>query len=415
MLTFHSPSLLEPSPEAAGFSAHRLQRLSSLIEADVERGEIPGAVALVLRDGVCAFYKAFGWSERATRIPMQPDCLFRIASMTKPLTVTAALLLMEQGRLLLSDPIARYLPSLKDLKVGIESMHADTGERRLTYEAAKRPITVHDLTRHTAGFTYGHFGDSLVQRAYRTLHPVSNAQNNVEMLAKLAQLPLAYQPGSTFEYGMSTDVLGHLIEVVSGVSLQDFFTEQVTGPLGMHDTGFGLDPRHAARLAEPQRDPSRPNAVTMPFDPALATTWYSGGGGLISTAPDYARFCQMLLNGGELAGTRLLARSSVKLMLQNHLSPSVDYGPRTSDLGIAAPLPQLGQGYGLGLGVRVSDGLSPVPGSAGDFYWGGVLGPYFWVDPKERLIVVFMLQELNVQKRARYRALLRSLIYQALH
>jgi CubicO group peptidase (beta-lactamase class C family) len=269
--------------------------------------------------------------------------------------------------------------------------------------------------RHTSGFTYGHFGDSLVHRAYRAARMIDDQQDNADMVAKLAQLPLSHQPGTTFEYGMSTDVLGRIVEIVSGMELDRFFAEHLTGPLGMADTGFGIPASDGSRLAEPRRGPTRDNVpAVVPYDPARPARWLSGGAGLLSTAADYARFSQLLLNGGELGGVRLLARKTVQLMVQNHLPPLLAYGPHTGDLGAAAPLPQLGQGYGLGIGVRCEAGLSPAPGSVGDYYWGGALGPYFWVDPAERLIVVFMLQELNVQIRTRYRPLLRALVYQSL-
>jgi CubicO group peptidase (beta-lactamase class C family) len=233
-------------------------------------------------------------------------------------------------------------------------------------------------------------------------------------VTKLSQLPLAHQPGTTFEYGMSTDVLGRVIEVVTGMPLDRVFSEFITGPLGMRDTDFGLRQSEVSRLAEPQHEPSTAlGPAVVPYDPARPALWFSGGGGLLSTATDYARFAQMLLNEGEL-GVRLLSRSTTRLMLQNHLPDTIAYGPRTAELGMAAPLPELGQGYGLGVGVRKSLALAPAPGSPGDFYWGGALGPYFWVDPAEQLVAVFMLQELNAQRRSRYRSLLRSMVYQAL-
>jgi len=323
-------------------------------------------------------------------------------------------MLMEQGRLLLTDPVTRYLPELQNVQVGIE--HRDeSGLRHLTLTSVKRAMTVQDLMRHTAGFTYGQFGDSLVQRAYRAAHMIDDQQTNADMIAKLAQLPLAYQPGTTFEYGMSTDVLGRIVEVVSGMELDRFFAEHITVPLGLNHTGFGIPPGQAAMLADPHREPpSGAVPAVTPYDPARPAKWFSGGGGLLSTASDYARFAQLLLNDGELDGIRLVSRKSVQLMTSNHLPTGLDFGPRTADLGIAAPLPALGQGYGLGLGVRQAAGLSPVQGSIGDYYWGGALGPYFWVDPAEKLVAVFMLQELNVQRRTRYRALLRALVYQAL-
>jgi len=397
-----------------GFSASRLDTIGAVLGADAAAGTIPGAVVLIMQGGTTAYFETFGYADRAAQRPMQRDCVFRIASMTKPMTVVAALMLMEQGRLLLTDPVARFLPELQNVQVGVE--HRDgSGQRQLKLEPVRRVMTIHDLMRHTAGFTYGQFGDSLVQRAYRAAHMIDDQQTNAGMIAKLSQLPLAYQPGTTFEYGMSTDVLGRVVEVASGMELDRFFAEHVTGPLGMSHTGFGIAPERLSMLAEPQRETSA-GAVpaVVPYDPARPAKWFSGGGGLLSTAADYARFAQFLLNQGELDGTRLLSRKSAQLMTVNHLPAGLDYGPRTSDLGIAAPLPALGQGYGLGLGVRQAAGLSPVQGSVGDFYWGGALGPYFWVDPAEQLVAVFMLQELNVQRRTRYRALMRALVYQAL-
>jgi len=404
-----------PEPEAVGFSPARLRRLDAALRADVDAEVIPGAVALVMRAGRLAFFESFGYADRNSHRPMQLDSVFRIASLTKPITVVAALMLLEQGKLLLTDPVSRYLPELRDVKVGLEEAESSTGHRRLTLESIHRPMTVQDLMRHTAGFTYGQFGNSLVQRAYRAAHLIDNQQTNAEMVGKLAQLPLAYQPGTTFEYGMSTDVLGRVVEVVSGLELDRFFAEHITIPLGMRDTAFGIEAESLHTLAEPQRE-SAPGAVpaVIPYDPARPAKWFSGGGGLLSTAADYARFAGLLRNGGELDGVRLLARKTAQLMVRNHLPANLNFGPNTADLGTAAPLPQLGQGYGLGLGVRLQEALSGVPGSAGDYYWGGALGPYFWVDPAEDLIVVFMLQELNVQRRARYRPLLRALVYQAL-
>jgi CubicO group peptidase (beta-lactamase class C family) len=370
---------------------------------------------VVIRDGHLACREAFGFRDRSAQDPMRLDSIFRIASMTKPVTVTAALMLLEQGRIALGDPVSRFLPELSQPTVGIERVDAASGERRLDFEAARRAMTVQDLMRHTAGFTYGPLGDSLVQRAYRQANLMDDQQTNAGLVIKLAELPLAFQPGTTFEYGMSTDVLGRVVEVVSGLPLDRFFAERIFGPLGMDSTGFGVATAQTHRLAEPQRDPtSGPRLAVPPYNPARPAKWFSGGGGLLSTARDYAQFSQLLLNGGELRGVRLLSRKSVALMTNNHLPAALGYGPLTHALGAAAPLPELGQAYGLGLGVRLQPGLSIVPGSVGDFYWGGATGPYFWVDPAERLIVVFMLQEFNAQRRARYRSLLRNLVYQAL-
>jgi CubicO group peptidase (beta-lactamase class C family) len=388
-----------------GLIPAKLRRVAEILDADVAAGSIPGAVLAIFHGGVPVFDEAFGFADRPARRPMQRDSIFRIASMTKPITVVAALMLQERGELLLSDPVSRYLPEFATPSVAVQSAAPGTaGQLRL--EPARSAITVQDLMRHTAGFTYGQFGDSPVQQEYVRAHVMDPDQTNEQMAGKLAALPLAFQPGTTFEYGMSTDVLGRLIEVVSGNCLDAFFAEHITLPLGMVDTCFALSPSETHRLAQPLR-----GAAAGPY---RAPKWFSGGGGLVSTAGDYSRFCRMLLNGGELEGVRILSRKSVESMTHDHLPPGTMFGAHTAELGLAAPLPRFGQGYGLGVGVRTTPGLSAAPGSVGDFYWGGVTGPYFWVDPAEQLTVVFMLQEPDTQRRIRYRPLLRALVYQAL-
>lgn len=401
------------SPQTVGFSSARLQRLTDAFNADVESGAIPGAVVMIVRDGKVAYLRTFGYRDRTTKAPMQADAVFRIASMTKPITMAAALMLAEEGKLQIMDPASRYLPELKSLQVGVE-LRDGSGERRLVLEPMRREITVQDLMRHTSGMTYGPFGDSLVQRAYRAANVMDEQQTNAEMMAKLAQLPLAYQPGTTFEYGMSHDVVGRIVEVVSGMDLQRFIVERIAKPLRMTNTTFVLDGGQAAKLAHYQPAQNGAKPVVLGYNPERPPKWFSGGGGLLSTAEDYARFCQMLLNGGELDGVRILSRKTVEWMTSNHLPPDVDYGPFAAELGLTAPLPQLGQGYGLGVGVREEQGRSTVPGSRGDFFWGGATGPYFWVDPREKLIAVMMLQEANMQRRTYYRSLMRNLVYQAL-
>ena len=312
--------------DAAGFHSGRLQRIDAALDADVDNGAIPGAVVLIVRGGKLAYFERFGYADRQALRPMRRDSIFRIASMTKPITVVAALMLMERGKLVLSDPASRFLPGLREINVGIEATDEASG-RQLVLESARRPITVHDLMRHTAGFTYGQSGDSLVQRAYREAGLMDSQQTNAEVVAKLARLPLAHHPGTTFEYGMSTDVLGHLVEVVSGMELDRFIAEHITGPLGMADTAFGVAPAQVHRLAQPQGITGAAPTTLPPYDPARPAKWFSGGGGLLSTAADYARFGQMLLNEGELDGTRLLARKTTQLMLQNHLGPDLGTAP----------------------------------------------------------------------------------------
>lgn len=399
-------------PEAVGFSSQRLQRLTDTFNADVASGKIPGAVVLVARRGKVAYLQSFGFQDRAALVPMRTDSIFRIASMTKPVTMVAALMLAEEGKLQLMDPASVYLPQLKTLQVGIE-VREGNGERSLALEPARREVTVQDLMRHTSGMTYGIFGDSLVQRAYRSAGTMDDQQTNAQLIDKLAQLPLAFQPGTAFEYGMSNDVIGRIVEVQGGRDLNQFIVERIARPLGMPDTAFLLDAAQTMKLAQPQPSPGAP-ALVIGYNPAKPPKWFSGGGGLLSTAEDYARFCQMLLNGGELDGVRILSRKSVELMTSNHLPPGIGYGSFTMELGLTAPLPQYGQAYGLGVGVREEAGRSMVPGSVGDYYWGGATGPYFWVDPTEKLVAVLMLQVADIQLRTHYRSLLRNLVYQAL-
>lgn len=417
LLTVAGPVVSAPLPKATkpedvGFSSQRLQRLTDTFNADVASGKIPGAVVLIAREGKVVYQQTFGFQDRAATNPMRPDSIFRIASMTKPITMVAALMLAEEGKLQLMNSVSVYLPQLKQLQVGVEVTDG-SGERRLTLEPARREITMQDLMRHTSGMTYGIFGDSLVQRAYRAAGTMDDQQTNAQMIDKLAQLPLAFQPGAAFEYGMSNDVVGRVVEVLSGMDLNQFILERIARPLGMRDTAFLLDTQQTTRLAQPQTASGAP-PVVIGYNPAKPPKWFSGGGGLLSTAEDYARFCQMLLNGGELDGVRLLSRKSVELMTSNHLPPDVSYGAFTMELGLTAPLPQYGQGYGLGVGVRQEAGRSMVPGSVGDYYWGGATGPYFWVDPREKLVAVLMLQASDIQLRTYYRSLLRNLVYQAL-
>ncbi|HMN45596.1 MAG TPA: serine hydrolase domain-containing protein [Povalibacter sp.] len=411
VLIMNATTASSATPAAAGFSPERLDRLTEKFEGDVRDGVIPGAVVLIVRKDQVAYAKHFGARDKEKNAAMPANGIFRIASMTKPVTSVAALMLMEEGRLQLGDPVSKYLPQLKQLQVGVEKN--DGGERTLVLEPSKREMTVQDLMRHTSGFTYGIFGDSLVQRANRAANTMDDQQTNAELIDKLAKLPLAYQPGTTFEYGMSTDVLGRIVEVISGMDLNQFVTQRIAKPLRMPDTAFLLNDEQVSRLAEPQRAPGSP-AVVVGYNPAKPPKWFSGGGGLLSTANDYARFCRMLLNGGELDGVRLLSRKSVELMTHNHLPPGVGYGGFVQELGLTAPLPQLGQGYGLGVGVRIESGRASVPGSIGDYFWGGATGPYFWIDPQEQLIAIMMLQELNIERRTYYRSIMRNLVYQAL-
>jgi CubicO group peptidase (beta-lactamase class C family) len=386
-------------PKQVGLSSGRLERVSAALREDVDRGLIPGAVLVIARGGQIGYAEAFGWRDREKKAPMGLDAIFRVASMTKPVTSVAAMMLAEEGKLQIAAPVADYLPEFKDRTVGVERVRA------------QRTMTVQDLLRHTSGLTYAQFGDSPAQMLWRDANLMAEDQTNEELVAKLAQLPLMFEPGTTWEYSMSTDVLGRVIEVASGQSLAEFFASRITGPLGMADTAFEATGERADRVAEPQVDPATGARPPM-RDVGRPHRWASGGGGLVSTAADYLRFCQMLLNGGELDGTRLLAPGTVRHMASDHLPPDVGYGPTARErFGALAPVPEMGYGFGLGFAVRTAAGRCPLPGSVGEYFWGGVFGTAFWIDPVEELIAVAMM--LAPDRRLYYRHLLRPLVYGA--
>jgi CubicO group peptidase (beta-lactamase class C family) len=387
-------------PKEVGLSAKRLARLSATFRQHVERNLIPGAVVLIARGGHIAYAETFGWRDREAKAPMELDAIFRIASMTKPLTSVAAMILAEKGKLQIAAPVAEYLPEFADCTIGPERV------------PAKRTMTVQDLLRHTSGLTYAAFGDSAVQMIWRDAQPMTENQTSAEMAAKLASLPLMFEPGTTWEYSMSTDVLGRVVEVVSGQDLADFIDARICRPLGLRDTGFAAAGDRAARVAEAQTDPTTGARPPM-RDVAHPGRWASGGGGAVSTAADYLRFCQMLLNGGELDGARILAPKTVALIASDHLPPDCNYGETARPrFGALAPVPEMGYGFGLGFAVRTDAGRCPLPGSVGEYFWGGVLGTSFWIDPVERLVVVAMM--MAPERRLYYRHLLRPLVYGAL-
>jgi CubicO group peptidase (beta-lactamase class C family) len=386
-------------PKQVGLSSGRLERVSAALREDVDRGLIPGAVLVIARGGQIGYAEAFGWRDREKKAPMGLDAIFRVASMTKPVTSVAAMMLAEEGKLQIAAPVADYLPEFKDRTVGVERVRA------------QRTMTVQDLLRHTSGLTYAQFGDSPAQMLWRDANLMAEDQTNEELVTKLAQLPLMFEPGTTWEYSMSTDVLGRVIEVVSGQSLAEFFASRITGPLGMADTAFEATGERTDRVAEPQIDTATGARPPM-RDVGRPHRWASGGGGLVSTAADYLRFCQMLLNGGELDGTRLLAPGTVRHMASDHLPPDVGYGPTARErFGALAPVPEMGYGFGLGFAVRTNAGRCPLPGSVGEYFWGGVYGTAFWIDPVEELIAVAMM--LAPDRRLYYRHLLRPLVYGA--
>jgi CubicO group peptidase (beta-lactamase class C family) len=395
-------------PEDVGLSSQRLQRIRDTLQADIDKGLAPGTVLLIARRGQVANFEVLGYRDREDGAVMTPDTIFRIASMTKPVASVAAMMLAEEGKLLIADPVSRYIPAFADLKVAANS--DDVNAKSLTLEPLRREMTVQDLLRHTSGLTYAHLTGPHLKQAYEAAGVVDERQTNAEMAEKLAKVPLAYQPGSTWQYGVSTDMLGRVVEIASGMSLDRFIGERICKPLGLVNTSFG--PIDGSRVAQPQID--RASGKRPPMrDASVCPKWISGGSGLLSTAGDYVRFCQMLLNGGELGGTRLLAPATIALMTSDHLTPETRRSPSTPVLfGALAPTPELGLGFGLGFAVRTHSGRNPLPGSVGDFSWSGVTGTYFWIDPQQELIAILMMQA--PLQRLHYRYLMRTMVYQAI-
>jgi CubicO group peptidase (beta-lactamase class C family) len=395
-------SLQRAKPADAGFSPERLDRITQVLRDDSTKGVVPGAVLLIARHGKLAYFEAVGVLDPATKAPMTKEAIFRIYSMSKPITTVAAMMLLEEGKFTLGEPLAKYLPQFARMQVGVEKPDPAGGKPTLELVAARRPITIQDLMRHTSGLTYGFFGNSLAKKAYLEAGVTKGDYTNAEFIDRIAKLPLAYQPGTTWDYSHSTDVLGRLVEVVSGTSLYEFEKQRLLAPLGMNDTGFYVtDSAKQPRIAEPFPN-DRTIGIEASFnDPRVAGKWESGGGGMVSTATDYARFLQMLLSGGALDGKRYLSPKTVAFMTSDHVGDGIVPGPFY--------LPGPGYGFGLGFAVRRSNGLAPDAGSAGDYTWNGVGGTHFWVDPKEDMFVVFLIQ--SPRQRQHYMSVIRDMVY----
>lgn len=404
---------LQPAatPESVGLSTARLKAMAGVVQDGVEKRDIPGAVVLLARRGKIAYFESFGWRDPSANAPMTNDVIFRIASMTKPVTTTAAMVLVEEGRLNLADPVSRHLPEFRGLMVGVETTDS-AGAASLTLEPALREMTVLDLMRHTSGLTYGFIGKSLVKDRYNAAR-LLESRSNAEMASKLARLPLQNQPGARWDYSMSTDVLGRIVEVVSGMELEQFVEQRILKPLRMTDSGFWVgDSAKHARIAATLVNPATGNPAWLPDK--TVRSWQSGGGGMVSTAGDYARFCQMLLNRGELDGVRILSSKSVELMTRDQLPPGV----LTNSTGIPAidVRQEAGNGFGLGFMVRTEEGRNPIRGSLGDYTWNGLFGTYFWIDPKQELfgIILFQTPGTVFVRSAEYWVRIRNLAYEAL-
>jgi CubicO group peptidase (beta-lactamase class C family) len=382
-------------PEEVGLNPAALDRLSAVLQDRVASGHIPGAVALVARHGKVAYHHGFGRLDPASDKPMGTDAIFRIYSMTKAIVSVAVMMLWEEGRLLLGDPIGQYIPAFNQTMVGIISggFYGRTD--------ADQPITIQDLLRHTSGLTYEFRGDTPIHETYVKARIARLKQTNADHVENLAGLPLLHQSGTVWEYSRSTDVLGRLVEVISGQTLGAFLSERILTPLGMTDSGFFVPPAGHDRIAEPfPKDPDTGNPVTL-LDIRRPAMFESGGGGMVATTMDYARFLAMLFGNGRLGSTRLLGRKTIELMTSDHL------GTITGEADLLPP----GHGFGLGFAVRTQPGMAPFPGSVGNYYWGGMAGTTFWVDPAERLFAVLMIQAPN--QREYYRVLFRDMVYAA--
>ncbi|MGZ9077564.1 MAG: serine hydrolase domain-containing protein [Burkholderiales bacterium] len=390
-------------PQALGLSAERLGRIGSALEREIEAGSLPGAVVAIARQGKLAYHECFGWLDPASRTPMPKDAIFSIASMTKPIVTVGALMLYEEGRLMVNEPAGKYLPQLARMRVGRPGCDGSPGE---TVELA-REMTIQDLMRHTAGVSYG--------RGTTPLHgiwPVGSAWaaskwTGAEFVQHIAALPLHFQPGSAWEYSLGLDVLGLAVEAVAGKPLREFLDERLFAPLGMRDTAFVVPPNEVARYAKAlPSDPLTHEPQTI-RDGTRLYKFDCGGGCAVSTALDYLRFAQMLLNGGELDGVRVLGRKTVAYMTADHIGPEVDMTHLRAYPNIN------GYGFGLGVAVRRGAGVSGVNSSPGEFHWAGSTGTYFWCDPVEQLAVVFMAHAPGAI-RFYHRQLLHALVTQAL-
>jgi len=395
-ITPPTPPLPQARPETLGLSRSRLQALSDAFKREIDKGTVPGVTLLVARRGQIGWFESLGKQSPATAAPMVHDSIFRIFSMTKPIVSTGIMMLIEDGHLLLSDPLGRFIPEFANLNVCVER----GGELELV--PARRMITIQDLLRHTSGIAYEHTGDGPVHKLYQNSRVRSRKISNAEHAALVASLPLLCHPGEEFNYSRSTDILGRVIEIISGKSLGAFLDQRILAPLQMTETGFHAADTNAARLAEPfPADPWTDEKIQL-FNMLDQPAMESGGGGLVSTTADYARFCLMLRNGGSLDGTRIIGRKTLELMTSDHLGPEVKIN--------GTMLPP-GHGFGLGFAVRTQAGLAPFPGSVGTFFWSGIAGTFFWIDPKEDLFAIFMSQAPG--QRAYTRTLMRNLVYAA--
>jgi CubicO group peptidase (beta-lactamase class C family) len=394
------------APNGTGLSNERLQRIGMVMNEHVAKGHIAGAIGLIARRGKVGYFETYGFQDKEANVSMRQDTIFRMYSMTKPITGVAVLLLYEEGKFYLTDPVSKYLPELANMKVAVVETDPQTGKKTRYTVPAKREITILDLMRHTSGIDYRGPEDADGKLIYEKIGTNSTDQTIAEMVKKIGQAPLVHQPGTMWEYGLSMDVLARLVEVISGKPYDKFLEERIFKPLAMVDTGYRVPPEKASRFAKLYA-PADGGSIKVNTTPAQTSYLkpavnFGGGSQLVSTATDYLRFCQMLLNGGELEGVRILSRKSVELMTADHLG----------DMPRASLLPS---GYGFGFTMAVSRGVGKTGGigSEGEYYWGGAAGTRFWIDPKEQMIGIFMIQILP-HTNLTYGSQFRQLAYQAI-
>jgi CubicO group peptidase (beta-lactamase class C family) len=397
------------TPEKVGFSSARLERINTYMTELVKDNRLPGYLTLVQRHGKIAHFGKFGLMDIAANKPMREDTLFRIYSMTKPITSVAIMLLLEEGHLNLFDPVAKYIPSFAKTKVCVGS-----GPAGLQLEEQKPPVTIHHLLTHTAGLSYGWFFDSPVEDMYRQIAPILiDRQHSLqELVERIAEFPLLFQPGTKWRYSMATDVLGYVVQVISGMSLGDFFKERIFGPLGMSDTDFYAPPDKLNRLAQIYSSPALYDIFPIPpaetgliGDVTKPTLAPYGGAGLVSTLADYLSFCNCLLSKGTYEGGRLLSRKTIDWMTANHVPDSL--------MPLTLGLDQADFGFGLGFRVTTHLGQARRLSSVGEFGWGGAANTFFLIDPAEDMILLSMTQHLPTMP---YLAndIFRNLAYQAI-
>jgi CubicO group peptidase (beta-lactamase class C family) len=400
------------SPESVGMSAQRLDRIGAHLRRNyLEPGKITGSLTMVARRGEVCYLEAEGMRDRERALPITEDTIFRIYSMSKPITSVALMMLYERGLFALTDPVHRFIPQWKNLRV-----YKAGSWPLFQSEPCSSPMTIRDLLMHTSGLTYGFMHTSNVDHAYRKkkIQIPRPGYTLQDMIDDLAELPLEFEPGSAWNYSVATDVVGHLVEVISGMSLADYFDTHIFQPLGMTDTSFSIDVAKEERFAscyQRQLDKSLSLQDDARDSDYRDRTFYSGGGGLLSTIGDYYRFCQMLRNGGELNGVRLLGPRTIEFMTQNHLPGGGDLSQHAR--GSFSETSYEGIGFGLGFGTRLDSVRNASLGTAGEFHWGGMASTLFWVDPTEDLVVLFMTQMMP-SGTFNFRGQLHSIVYSSI-